>query len=165
VSFRKEKEMRKRFAAVGVLVLVALTLGAVSPASGGDQRSTRPDLVVIDTTLLFTEVDVDNSDGLSIGDQFVEHNILKNRSQTKQLGTLDAICTFVDTSDAAATVHCVGTAELADGSIEIAGLLHFADASSTIAITGGTGGYDKVKGQVVLRAISDTDVLIRFDLE
>ena len=62
-------------------------------------------------------------------------------------------------------MHCVATVELRQGSIEIAGLLHFADEESNIAITGGTGRYEKAQGQVFLRAINDTDVLIRFDLE
>ena len=145
--------------------LAALVVGGVSAASGSDRGSKSRDFEVIDTTVVFTDIDVDNSESLTVGDQFVEHNVLRNTKRTKELGTLDAICTFTDVSDEATTVHCVATAELRRGSIEIAGLLHFADEESNIAITGGTGRYEEAQGQVFLRAINDTDVLIRFDLE
>jgi hypothetical protein len=55
--------------------------------------------------------------------------------------------------------------ELRGGSLELAGLLHFADDTSNIAITGGTGRFQKARGQVFLHAVNETDVLIRFDLE
>jgi hypothetical protein len=145
--------------------LAAVIVGGISAASGSDTGSKSRDFTVIDTTVLFTDVDVDNSGSLTIGDQFVEHNILRNEALTKELGTLDAICTFTDVSEETTTVHCEATVELRKGSIEIAGLLHFADEESNIAVTGGTGRFEKAKGQVFLRAINDTDVRIRFDLE
>lgn len=145
--------------------LAALVVGGVSAASGSDRSSRSRDFTVLDTTVVFTEVDVDNSDSLTIGDQFIEHDVLKNRAQTKELGSLDAVCTYVDVSEESTTVHCVATVELRGGSIELAGLLHFADDTSNIAITGGTRRFEEVQGQVFLRAVNETDVLIRFDLE
>ncbi len=146
-------------------VLAALVVGGVSAASGSDRSPGLHDFTVLDTTVVFTDVDVDNSDSLTIGDQFIEHDVLKNRAQTKELGSLDAVCTYVDVSEESTAVHCVATVELRGGSIELAGLLHFADDTSNIAITGGTGRFEEVQGQVFLRAVNETDVLIRFDLE
>lgn len=156
---------RKLVPAATAAALAALIVGGVSAASGDDRGSKSRDFAVIDTTVLFTDVDVDNSESLTIGDQFVEHNVLRNLAGTKELGSLDAICTFIDVSDENTAVHCVATVELAKGSLEIAGLLHFADETSNIAITGGTGRYEEAQGQVFLRALDDADVLIRFDLE
>ncbi len=100
--------------------LAALVVGGVSAASGSDRGSRSRDFTVLDTTVVFTDVDVDNSDSLTTGDQFIEHDVLKNRAQTKELGSLSAVCTYVDVSEESTTVHCVATVELRGGSIELA---------------------------------------------
>lgn len=158
--------MLKRFIPMATAAaLVALILGGVSAASSSDDRPDGRDFTALDTTVKETDVDVDNSNSLTVGDEFIEHDILKNRAGTKTIGSLDAICTFTDVSDESPTVHCVATVKLRRGTLELAGLLNFSEETGRVAITGGTGRYDEARGQVFLRAVSETDVLLRFDID
>jgi hypothetical protein len=153
------------FPSCAAAVLAALVIGGASGASGSSGESESHDFVAIDTTVKETDIDVDNSKSFTIGDQFIEHDVLKNQAQTQRIGTLDAICTFTNVSEAHPTVHCVATVTLGRGTLEVAGLLDFADEKGHVAITGGTGHFDEADGQLTLQAINDTDVRITFDID
>jgi hypothetical protein len=155
--------LRKLLPITTAALLAALVVGGISGASGSG--SGPRDFVAIDTTVQETDIDVDNSNSFTIGDQFIEHDVLKNQAQTRTIGSLDAICTFTDVSEETPTVHCVATVTLHGGTLELAGLLNFADEKGHVAITGGTGRYDKARGQLTLQAINDTDVRITFDID
>jgi hypothetical protein len=158
--------MPHRFFSVGAAsVLAVLIIASVSGASGGDGGAHPRQFIAIDTTVKETDIDVDNSDSFTIGDQFIEHDVLKNKARTRTIGALDAVCTFTDVAEDAPVVHCVATVTLRGGTLEIAGLLNFADEQGHVAITGGTGGYDEAEGQLTLQAINDTDVRITFDID
>jgi allene oxide cyclase-like protein len=158
--------MLKRFTAIATAAaLAALIVGAVSAASSSSRGSDGRDFTALDTTVKETDIDVDNSNSFTIGDEFIEHDVLKNRAGTKTIGSLDAICTFTDVSDENQTVHCVATVKLRGGTLEVAGLLNFSEETGHVAITGGTSRYDDAHGQLSLRAVSETDVLIRFDID
>jgi len=158
--------MVRRFFSVGAASLLAvLVIGSVSGASGMDGGAQPREFIAIDTTVKETDIDVDNSKSFTIGDQFIEHDVLKNKAQTRTIGALDAICTFTDVSEDAPVVHCVATVTLRGGTLDVAGLLNFADEQGHVAITGGTGAYDEAEGQLTLQAINDTDVRITFDVD
>jgi hypothetical protein len=165
---REEKEtdmIRRLLPASAASILAVLVIGSVSGASGWHGGAHPRDFISIDTTVKETDIDVDNSNSFTIGDQFIEHDVLKNEAQTKTIGALDAICTFTDVSEDAPVVHCTATVTLRGGTLEIAGLLDFADEQGHVAITGGTGTYDEADGQLTLQAINDTDVRITFDID
>lgn len=157
--------MLRRLLPIGAASILAVVLIGASGASGADGGAHPREFIAIDTTVKETDIDVDNSKSFTIGDQFIEHDVLKNQAQTRTIGALDAICTFTDVSDDAPVVHCVGTVTLDGGTLEIAGLLNFADEQGHVAITGGTGVYDEVDGQLTLQAITETDVRITFDID
>jgi dirigent-like protein len=146
-------------------ILAVLVIGCVSAASGTDGGAQPHEFIAIDTTVKETDIDVDHSKSSSIGDQFIEHDVLKNETQTKTIGALDAICTFTDVSEDASVVHCVATVTLHGGTLEVAGLLNFADEQGHVAITGGTGSYDEARGQLTLQAINNTDVRITLEVD
>jgi hypothetical protein len=75
------------------------------------------------------------------GDYFVAEDILRNRADTRTLGSLGAKCTNLVTPG---LLHCEATAVLRRGTIEFAGLLDFTQQPSFVAVTGGTGRYKNV---------------------
>jgi allene oxide cyclase-like protein len=156
--------LRNSLAIAAAATLAALIVGGVSAASGS-HRSPNRDFTALDTTVKETDIDVDNSNSVTIGDQFIEHDVLKNRAGTKTIGSLDAICTFTDVSEENTTVHCVATVKLRRGTLELAGLINFTEETAHVPITGGTGRYDEAHGQVSLTAVNETDVLIGFDID
>jgi hypothetical protein len=137
-------------------VVVALAIGDAGSSSGGPPPR---DLVTVDTTVKDLDIDVDNSNDLTIGDQFIDVDILKNAAETRTIGRIDAIYTFTDVSEESPTVHVEATATLPAGTVELAG------EPGRIAITGGTGDYSSVRGELRTSLINDTDVRVVFDFD
>lgn len=153
------------------LLFLTLTAVVVGLAIGGaDSSSAGPpprDLVTVDTTVKDLDIDVDNSNDLSIGDQFIDVDILKNAAATRTIGRIDAIYTFTDVSEDSLTVHVDATATLPGGTVELGGLFQLGESTGRIAITGGTGDYSAARGEVRTSIIpnSETDVRVVFDFE
>jgi len=139
-------------------------IGAASAASDsgdddGDGAVARQVRVGIVTSQ--TKVDTDQNHRDSVGDLLVIHSEVKNGSETRTLGTAQSACTVTEIRETALTAHCTGTAEFADGTLELAGLLHTDSPSDRFAITGGTGRYDEADGQITVAALNETATRLR----
>ncbi len=152
--------MRNRVGVAGVIALVALIVGAVSPAlgssSGGtatastedsDGRTIRAVFVPTD----FAEID-NGAQGESIGDDVVFSGpLLRNGTQ---VGRASVICTFVLVTATREEAQCPGTADLPGGQITIGGVIVNKSLAFTLPITGGSGQFQEAEGQLVSRDAS-----------
>ena len=156
--------MGKRLVILGaVIAVMALVVGAVSPALGAsshgatstasghaDQQQT------IRVVAVFTEFDPNidvGAAGFSLGDEVVfAGNLLQDG---KQVGRVGVVCTFVSTANAdRVEAQCPATATLPGGQITIQGVIVNRSLNWTLPITGGSGRYDRARGQVVSRDVS-----------
>jgi len=152
--------MRNRVGVAGVIALVALIVGAVSPAlgsssggaattsvEGSDARTIRATLVPTD----FAQID-NGTQGTSLGDVVVFSGPLLRDG--KQVGRADVICTFVLTTATREEAQCPGTAELPGGQITVGGVIVNRSLTFTLPITGGSGEFQEAEGQLVSRDTS-----------
>ena len=155
--------MRKRLGILGVgIAVVALVVGAVTPALGSSSQGAVPasgsadNQQTIRVTAVFTEFDgnIDvGAPGLSLGDEVVfAGNLVRNG---KQVGRVGVVCTFVSTANPdRVEAQCPATATLPGGQITIQGVIVNRALNWTLPITGGSGQYDRARGQVVSRDVS-----------
>jgi hypothetical protein len=156
--------------------VVALVVGAVSPALGSSSQgsastaSGHADKKTIRVTAVFTEFDPNidvGAPGFSLGDEVVfSGNLLQDG---KQVGRIGVVCTFVSTANAdRVEAQCPATAILPGGQITIQGVIVNRSLNFTLPITGGSGRYDRARGQVVSRDVStptQPQVELTFQLE
>ncbi|HEX6011267.1 MAG TPA: hypothetical protein VFY87_05550 [Geminicoccaceae bacterium] len=160
--------------AAAVIAVVALVVGAVSPALGSSSQgaaSTASDKQqTIRVTAVFTEFDPNidvGAPGFSLGDEVVfSGNLLQDG---KQVGRVGVVCTFVSTANAdRVEAQCPATAILPGGQITVQGVIVNRALNWTLPITGGSGRYDRARGEVVSRDIStptQPQVELTFHLE
>jgi hypothetical protein len=154
----------KRLGLLGAIIaVVALVVGAVSPALGSSSQGAAwtssghaDEQQTIRVTAVFTEFDANidvGAPGLSLGDEVVfAGNLLRNG---EQVGRVGVVCTFVSTQNAdRVEAQCPATATLPGGQITIQGVIVNRALNWTLPITGGSGRYDRARGQVVSRDIS-----------
>jgi hypothetical protein len=155
----EEGTMGKRLGIAGaVIAVMALVVGAVSPALGSSSQgaaSTSSDQT-IRVIAVFTEFDPNidvGAPGLSLGDEVVfSGNLLRN---SKQVGRVGVVCTFVSTANAdRVEAQCPTTSILPGGQITTQGTIVNRSLNFTLPITGGSGQYQGAGGQVVSRDIS-----------
>jgi hypothetical protein len=168
----------KRLGLVGaVIAVVALVVGAVSPALGSSSQgsaATAPGHATKQQTIrvlaVFTEFDATidvGAPGLSLGDEVVfAGNLLRNG---EQVGRVGVVCTFVSTANAdRVEAQCPATATLPGGQVTTQGVIVNRALNWTLPVTGGSGRYDRARGQVVSRDIStptQPQVELTFHLE
>ena len=150
----------KRLGILGaVIAVMALMVGAVSPALGSSQgaASTSSDQQqTIRVIAVFTEFDANidvGAPGFSLGDEVVfSGNLLRNG---QQVGRVGVVCTFVSTANAdRVEAQCPTTSILPGGQITTQGTIVNRSLNFTLPITGGSGRYEGAGGQVVSRDIS-----------
>ena len=169
--------MGKRVVILGaVIAVVALVVGAVSPASGSSRQgsastaSGHADGQTIRVIAVFTEFDANidvGAPGFSLGDEVVfSGNLLRNG---EQVGRIGVVCTFVSTANAARVeAQCPTTSILPGGQITTQGTIINRSLNFTLPITGGSGRYLDASGQVVSRDVStptQPQVELTFHLE
>jgi hypothetical protein len=131
-------------ATASFLVVVALVAAA---ATQGVSEPTRIHVVEHATTDTVVDTDGDGSD--STGDLLTFHNAVFGPRDEHRVGRDQGECTRI--SPARGTWQCRWTTFLGTGSISVEG--PFFDArDSVFAITGGTGHFSNVRGQMLLRA-------------
>ena len=155
--------MRKRLSILGaVIVVVALMVGAESPAlgsssggsasassGGADERTIRVILVPTE----FAEIDL-GAPGFSLGDTVVFGGVLQRPDGTP-VGRYGLVCTFVSAANLARVeAQCPTTATLPGGQITTQGVVVNRSLNTTLPITGGSGQFQGVGGQMVQRDIS-----------
>jgi hypothetical protein len=129
--------MRKTFVSMLVGAVVAAATAGVAPGL------TRPGTIRI-TSREVVNTRVDGKRGLSAGDMDIVRELLFNtRITPKAIGHAELLCTYtVSTSR-----YCQGTYFLPQGKIVVAGPVYFRQLYE-LAIVGGTGLYDNVRGSV-----------------
>jgi hypothetical protein len=160
----EEGTMRKRLGILGAgIAVVALVVGAVSPALGASRQGATSGSSgsadrqqTIRVTAVFTEFDPNidvGAPGFSLGDEVVfAGNLLRDG---KQVGRVGVVCTFVSTQNPdRVEAQCPATATLPGGQITIQGVIVNRALNWTLPITGGSGLYDRARGQVVSRDVS-----------
>ena len=137
----------------GALMFAAiLVLGGVAQATDGSSKGGRSKtLKLLDVSDKFEFVDVGaagSPGNPGPGDSFIFNNLVRNRADTKTLGTWISICTLTAVPGVA---RCSGTVGLDDGDVEVATTVDFADADVIVAsVTGGTRAYEAAGGKMTL---------------
>ena len=161
--------------AAAVIVVMALVVGAVSPALGSSGQgsastsSSNTDKQTIRVLAVFTEfaeIDV-GAPGFSLGDVVVfSGNLLRNG---ERVGRYGVVCTFVSTANAARVeAQCPTTAILPGGQITTQATIVNRSLNVTLPITGGSGQFQGAGGQLVQRDVStptQPQVELTFHLE
>src|SRR4029450_11052771 len=153
----EEGIMRKRLGLLGaVIAVVALVVGAVSPALGSSTQGAASTAAshtdkrqTIRVIAVFTEFDANidvGAPGFSLGDEVVfSGNLLRNG---EQVGRIGVVCTFVSTAYAARVeAQCPTTSILPGGQITTQGTIVNRSLNFTLPITGGSGRYLGGSGQ------------------
>jgi hypothetical protein len=154
--------MGRRLAVLGAAIaLVALVLGAVSPAlgsSGDDDESRTIRVVEITTEEEFLDL---GAEGFSLGDEFVFSAKLLNGGE--EVGHAGVVCTL--TSLEREEAQCQATAWFDDGQITAQGLVVGDPETVVLPITGGSGRYEGAEGEAHGRQVSETKEILTFRLE
>jgi type II secretory pathway pseudopilin PulG len=141
--------MGKRLGLLGTAVaLVALAVGAIGPAWGSSSNKDKQTTFTVEA--LTTE---QNFEGTALGDQIVfTTQLLKGDTEVGHQG---GVCTV--TSVARAEAQCMATYAFRGGQITGQGLIRLGDpAPYAVAITGGSGRYLGVEGEVRVDPASET---------
>jgi hypothetical protein len=157
---QRGRDVLKRLGVLGVAVaLMALGVGAISPALGSSEDGERT-IRVVAITVEEEFLDL-GAEGFSLGDQGVfSENLLKGG---EEVGHSGGVCTV--TSLEREEVHCVVTAWFEGGQITVQGLIGVASETFALPITGGSGKYKGAEGEVHVRDVSDTKSILTFRLE
>jgi hypothetical protein len=151
----------KRLGVLGVAVaLMALGVGAISPALGSSEDGERT-IRVVAITVEEEFLDL-GAEGFSLGDQGVSSEKLLKGGE--EVGHSGVVCTI--TSVEREEVQCAATAWFNGGQITVQGLVGFAAGETFVfPITGGSGKYKGAEGEVHVRDVSDTKSILTFRLE
>ena len=150
--------MGKRLGVLGAAVaLVALAVGAVSPAWGSSRDKDKQTTFTVEA--LTTE---QSFEGTALGDQIVfTSQLLKGDTE---VGHQAGVC--IVTSVARAEAQCVATYVLPGGQITGQALIRLGDpAPYAGAITGGSGRYQGAEGEVRVQPVSGTRGILTFHLQ
>jgi hypothetical protein len=144
--------MRRKLRYGGLMLAAILLIGGVAQANGSSGKgSGSQTLKLLDVSDKFEFVDVGapgSPDNPGPGDSFIFNNLVRNRNDTRTLGSWISICTM---TAAPGVARCSGTVGLEDGDIEVATTVDFADADVIVAaVTGGTNDYRGAGGHLIL---------------
>src|SRR5689334_12257345 len=134
----------RRVAITGlVAALAAAAIGGVSIARAGDQGGSDQTLVLkeVQTGQAFVNV---GSRRPSPGDEFIGHFRLLNQAGSS-VGVGDVVCTVLIGNQFS---QCQATVRLSGGTLTFSGLSPQNSNTFSLALTGGTGRYDRANGQV-----------------
>jgi hypothetical protein len=142
--------MGKRLSLLGAAIaLVALAVGAVGPAWGSASDKDRHRTFTVEA--LTTE---QHFEGTALGDQIVFTTRLL-RGDT-EVGHQGGVCTV--TSVERVEAQCLATYSLPGGQITGQALIRLGDpAPYLVAVTGGSGRYKGVEGEIRVRPATETN--------
>jgi hypothetical protein len=141
--------MGKRLAVAGTAIaIVALAVGAIGPAWGSSSEKDKQRTFTLDA--LTTE---QSFEGTALGDQIVfTTQLLKGDTEVGHQG---GVCTV--TSVARGEAQCLATYSLPGGQITGQALIRLGDpAPYAVAITGGSGRYKGVEGEIRVIPATET---------
>ncbi len=126
---------------------IGLMLGVVLVGCGGDLEPAPTTRTIRVVEHADTDVTTDNSpQGDSVGDVLTFANMLFDESNTRQVGTDQGYCVRVVVGQ---SYECMWTAFFEEGQLTVEGPF-FDTKGSTLAITGGTDGFNGARGQMQL---------------
>jgi hypothetical protein len=130
---------------------IALSAGSLASASANHGFNKNVRLVLIEKSTGGTFVDVDKSGSApTAGDVFIFQSDLFDAATNAKVGTVEGHCMVITAS----LSDCDASGILAGGQIRVAGASP--DAKVTVlAVTGGTGVYRNVSGQITIETIDD----------
>jgi allene oxide cyclase len=142
--------------------LTVLAVAAVAVAAGSnDQIAQRHTLTVIEHPVHEDVADIGKK-GDSPGDLLSFHNPVFDASDTTRVGNDQGTCVRI--SPAVGSWECAWTTFLRGGHIDVQGPF-FDTRDSLVSITGGTGRYANVRGQMRLHARPGGEFLFEFHLQ
>lgn len=149
--------MTRKLGAFGaVLALGAMMWGTtLTGASAGTGEELRFRAITTEATNLDL-----GEDGLSLGDQFIFHDVLKREGE--KIGHDGGVCTV--TTVKGPELQCLVTISLSGGQITIQGLAREGEVFF-FAVTGGTGQYQGASGEARVVVRSETVARITITLE
>ena len=147
--------MKKSLVSAVALTLVAIVLVAVmfvvnSGVFAVHANTSGTVIHVVEHVITDTVGDVPPA-GDSLGDQLAFHNPVFDAANKKQVGHDNGNCTRTVTGKNGVW-ECFWTVFLAAGQITVEGPYYTNGTDSMLAITGGTGAYNQVRGQMKLHA-------------
>ncbi len=156
--------MGKRLAALGaVIAVVALAVGVALPAAAGSTGHAAHHQTIrvtaVDTELKLLDL---GGPGFALGNEIVfSQKLLQGANQVGHAG---AVCTEVSVTRQEA--QCIATYSFPGGQITGQALIILgSSAPYNGAITGGTGKYQGVGGEVHVRSVSASEGILTFRLE
>jgi allene oxide cyclase-like protein len=149
-----------RILLAGVAIIAAVVIAQPSEASHYGPK----DFKLTGQTLANEQVDV-GEPGPSLGDvNVVTEDVYRNG---KRVGTSDISCTVVRIQMPKFAAQCFNTTSLPEGQITAQGIVT-SDQIEKVpfdqAITGGTGAYKGVSGQLTVDEVGDKPAVLTFDL-
>jgi len=148
--------MTRKLTVLGaVLALGAMMWGTTLP---GASAGTSEELTFRAVTTEAENLDL-GEDGLSLGDEFIFHDVL--RREGERIGHDGGVCTV--TTVRGPELQCLVTISLSGGDITLQGLAREGEVF-VFAITGGTGQYQGASGEarVVVRSETVARVTLTF---
>ncbi len=165
--------MRSKLITSAIVLVVLAAGGAALAATSGSssQAAATQTLKVFSVTVQQEFVDA-NLDGPApgLGDQFVFSDDLFTQKGGEKIGVDGGVCTIVRLDDHGntTTAECAVTGELHGGQIAVQGLITFVGEGGAgtfvLPVTGGTGIYKNVRGQVTVEELSETEANLTFEL-
>jgi hypothetical protein len=122
---------------------VALAIGGVSIADAGGHHATNHTFTVTEVHTQTAFVSISHTKNGKPGDEFLFHASFTSSGNV--VGSADVVCTLVFNGRA----NCVGTAVFPGGTLAVSTLAPLSNTPVHVAITGGTGRFAKVRGQMI----------------
>ncbi|MGW7370201.1 allene oxide cyclase barrel-like domain-containing protein [Streptomyces sp. NPDC054841] len=145
-------------AATGLAALLVCSHPASATSSTGPEKNL--DLIARQTQ--FTSLDADGLPGAGQGDEIVVSGDLLRENAT--VGNYGEVCTTTRTAPADEfDLLCVGSLSLEHGQITFQGRFTNTAAGPgdiTLAVTGGTGDYNKARGEIHAVRVNETDTQV-----
>jgi hypothetical protein len=149
---------RRLLAAAGIAAAVVVAGGtSIANAGGG---SARGEFVLTETTTARASVDVDRSGTSSPGDAFIFHSVLTNGAGAT-VGSVDGHCVVL----LGGRNLCHSVVSLARGTLSTTFVASAGSATLAISIDGGTGRYDRARGQISATRATQTAFREEFDID
>jgi hypothetical protein len=151
----------KRLVVLGAAIaLVALAVGAVSPALGSSGDDDEHWTIRVASVIEEEEFLDLGAEGPSLGDEFVFSSQLLKGGE--EVGHSGVVCTA--TSVEREEFQCLATSWFENGQITAQGLVS-GEETFVVPITGGSGKYKGADGEVHVRSVSPTKEILTFRVE
>jgi hypothetical protein len=151
---------KRRAIAVSIVAAIAATAGGGASIAQAGDSSAQGRLVLTETTTGRASVDVDGSGTATPGDEFIFHSVLTNASGAT-VGAVNGHCTAL----LGGRNLCHSVVSLAHGTLSTTFVAAGGAATLVISIDGGTGRYDRARGQISATRATSVAFREEFDID